>query len=46
VHVQAVDEADLKAALSEVSRNIEESQGFGPEIIGSKIVDPGIDEDE
>jgi hypothetical protein len=46
VYVQTVDEVDLEAAVSEVSCDIEESQRFGPEIVGRKIVNPGIDEDE
>ena len=46
MHVQAVDKADLEAAASEISCDIEEAQRFGPKVIGRKIVYPGIDEDQ
>ena len=43
MHIQAVDYVYLEAAVPEVPREREESKGLGPEVIGRKIVNPGID---
>ena len=44
--IKAVDQMDPEAALSEPGPDIEESEGLGPEIIGRKIIDPGIDQNK
>jgi len=44
--IQTVKEVDAKSAFTKKTCDIEEPEGFGPEIIGGKIVDPRIDKDE
>ncbi len=46
VHIQAIEEVDLRPQAPEPARQIEEPQGAGKEIIGCEIVDPGVDEQQ
>jgi hypothetical protein len=43
MYVQAVDQVDTEAAVSKVPSEVKEPEGFGPEVIGCKIVNPWID---
>jgi hypothetical protein len=42
--IQAVDIGDLNTVMPQHGSDDEKTHGFGPEIVGSKIMDPGIDE--
>jgi hypothetical protein len=44
--VQAVNPVDFGSASSEKTREGKEPEGFGPQVIGRKVVDPGVYEDE
>jgi hypothetical protein len=44
VGIEAVDEGYSKPVLSEQAGNREKAQGFHPQIIGGKVCDPGVDE--
>ncbi len=42
--IQAVDIGDLNTVMPQHGSDCEKTHGFGPEIVGSKIMDPGIDQ--
>jgi hypothetical protein len=44
--VQTVDQVDREAVTSEVTGVIEQPQRSGPEVKGSEVVNPRIDENE
>jgi hypothetical protein len=46
IDIQAVNEVDFKSTGSEISGHIKKTEGFRPEVIGGKIVNPGINENE
>ena len=43
MHIQAVNQMDFEPAAPEISGKVEETKGLGPEVIGRKVIDPGID---
>jgi hypothetical protein len=46
MNIQAVDQLEVESASPEIPCQIEKPERLGPEIVGGKIVDPGIDEDQ
>ena len=46
VDIEAVDIADGPAIFLEKGGEIEEPQGLGPEVIGGKVVHPGVDQEK
>jgi hypothetical protein len=46
MYVQAIDQMYLEAAMPQESRKVKEPERLGPEVIGRKIVNPGIDQDQ
>jgi hypothetical protein len=40
--VQAVQKGNLTAILSQVGSQVQETEGFQPEVVGGKIADPGV----
>jgi hypothetical protein len=42
--IQAVDIGDLNTVMPQHGSNDEKAHGFGPEIVGREIMDPGVDE--
>lgn len=44
--IQAVDQVDAETTFPQIPGKIKEPQGFGPEVIGSEIIYPGVDEDQ
>jgi hypothetical protein len=42
--IQAVDIGELNTVMPQHGSDDEKTHGFGPEIVGSKIMDPGVDE--
>jgi hypothetical protein len=45
VDVEAVDEKDVLPLAPQIPPDQEETQGFDPQVISSKIVDPRVDEE-
>jgi hypothetical protein len=46
VNVQAVDEVDLVPTASQKSGQGKEPERLGPEIVGRKVIDPGVDQED
>ena len=46
MHIKAVNKVYPEAAIPQVSRKVQETKRFRPEVIGCKIIDPWIDEDK
>ena len=44
--IQAVDIGDPNTVMPQHGSDDEKTHGFGPEIIGRKIMDPGVDEQD
>ena len=42
--IQTVDIGDLNTVMPQHGSNGEKTQGFGPEVVSSEIMDPGVDE--
>ena len=42
--IQTVDIGDLNTMMPQHGSNGEKTHGFGPEIVSSEIMDPGVDE--
>ena len=43
--IQTVNEVDFEPAAPQIAGKIEKAEGLGPEVIGRKVIDPGINED-
>ena len=41
--IQTVDIGDLNTVMPQHGSNGEETHGFGPEVVGRKVVNPGVD---
>jgi hypothetical protein len=46
IHIQTVDQVYLETTVSEITCKVKETERLGPEVIGCKIVDPGVNENQ
>jgi len=46
VHLQTINQMDFEPAAPEGTGKIEKAQRLGPEVIGRKVVYPGVDQDK
>ena len=42
--IETVDQVDLESTVPEKTGHIEEAERFGPEVIGRKVINPGVDQ--
>jgi hypothetical protein len=44
MNIQTINQMDSESATPEIACKVEEAEGFGPEIICCKVINPRIDE--